>query len=303
MSDGPVTLAFSFVIELMIRGYHEYVVVWENPVYGEILVCHREVGNAHDTHAVAVKKVIGDNLKVVGHISRRISSMCSIFLRRGAEIKCTVNGGRCYSSDLLQGGLEIPCLLTFIASTSAEGMKTKKLIELLCSSEKLTNQRRSTAEVANQQCQPTAGVVSQQCQPTAGAVSQQPRPMAGVAKQQCQPNAGVVTQMSQPMEEAALLPVMCDQNEDDVISVSDNKSDIASELSPPKKKSENYDVESIIMGDELSDLIINYAQEILKLQFKKLNGFHSTHSQGKVAQWSQNEGIKSKLPFVQLGIT
>ena len=87
----------------MIRGYHEYMVVWENPVYGEILVCHREVGNAHDTHAVPVKKVIGNDLKVVGHIPRRISSICSIFLRRGGEIKCTVNGGRRYSSDLLQG--------------------------------------------------------------------------------------------------------------------------------------------------------------------------------------------------------
>ena len=56
------------------------MVVWENPVYGEILVCHREVENAHDTHAVAVKKVIGDDLKVVGHIPRRISLIFSIFL-------------------------------------------------------------------------------------------------------------------------------------------------------------------------------------------------------------------------------
>ena len=196
-----------------------------------------------------------------------------------------------------RGGLEIPCLLTFITSTSAEGMKTKKVIELSCSSEKLTNQRRSTAEIASQQCQPTTGVASQQCQSTAGAVSQQPRPMAGVAKQQCQPNAGVATQNSQPMEEAALLPVMCDQNKDDVINVSDNESDIASELSPPKKKTRNYDVESIIMGDEVSDLTINYAQEILKLQFKKLNGFHSTLSQGKVVQWSQNE-VRDKVQII-----
>ena len=105
------------------------------------------------------------------------------FLRRGGEIKYTVNGGRRYLSDLLQGGLEIPYLLTFIASTSAERMKTKKLIELSCSSKKLTNQCWSTAEVASQQYQPMAGVASQQCQPTAGAVSQQPRPIAGVATQ------------------------------------------------------------------------------------------------------------------------
>ena len=87
-----------------------------------------------------------DGLKVVGHIPQRISLMCFIFLKCGGEIKCTVNGGHRYLSDLLQGGLEIPCLLTFIAPTSAERMKTKKLIELLCSSEKLINQRQSTAE-------------------------------------------------------------------------------------------------------------------------------------------------------------
>ena len=49
------------------------------PVYGEILVCHREVGNARDTHAVSVKKVVADDLKVVGHIPQRISLICSIF--------------------------------------------------------------------------------------------------------------------------------------------------------------------------------------------------------------------------------
>ena len=98
------------------------------------------------------------------------------------------------------------------------------------------------------------------------------------------------------MEEAALLPVMRDRNNDDVISVSDNESDITLELSSPKKKSKNYDVESICMGEELSDLTINHAQKILKLQFKELNGFHSTLSQGTVAQWSQNE-VRKRSKF------
>jgi len=38
-----------------------------------------KVGNSHDTHAVAVKKVINGNLTVVGHIPQRISSICSIY--------------------------------------------------------------------------------------------------------------------------------------------------------------------------------------------------------------------------------
>jgi len=57
-----------------------------------------------------------------------------------------------------------------------------------------------------------------------------------------------------------------------------NDSNIDSDTSPDSslpKKSKNYDVEHIIM-EELSDLTINYAQELLKMQFKHLNGFHST---------------------------
>ena len=59
---------YAFLIESMIRGYHEYKLIWNNPVVGEDLLCEREVGNPHDKHAVAVKKVIDGNLTVVGHI-------------------------------------------------------------------------------------------------------------------------------------------------------------------------------------------------------------------------------------------
>ena len=40
-------------VEAMIRGY-QYKIVWLNPVIEEELSCKREIGNAHDTHAVAV---------------------------------------------------------------------------------------------------------------------------------------------------------------------------------------------------------------------------------------------------------
>ena len=80
-------------------------------------------------HAVAVKKVIDGNLTVVGHVPHRISSICSIFLRCGGAINCTVDGFHRYSSDIPQGGLEIPCVLTFTAQSSIEGNKVEKLIE------------------------------------------------------------------------------------------------------------------------------------------------------------------------------
>ena len=54
-------------------------------VIGEDLLCECEVRNPHDTHAVAVKKVIGGNLTTVGHIPQRISSICAMFLRHGGK--------------------------------------------------------------------------------------------------------------------------------------------------------------------------------------------------------------------------
>ena len=124
-----VITLYAFSIESMIRGYYKYKLIWDNPVVGECLLCEREVGNPHGTHAVVVKKVIDGNLTEVGHVPHRISSIFSIFLRRGGTINCTVDESRQYSSDIPQGGLEIPCVLTFTAQSSVEGNKAEKLIE------------------------------------------------------------------------------------------------------------------------------------------------------------------------------
>ena len=45
--------------------------------------------------------------EIVRHLPRNISTMCSIFIRRGEIIYCTVSGRRQYSRDLLQCGMEI----------------------------------------------------------------------------------------------------------------------------------------------------------------------------------------------------
>lgn len=50
---------------------------------------------------------------IVGHLRRRISCACMLFMRTGGTIGSEVTGRRKYSSDLKQGGLEIPWLLTF----------------------------------------------------------------------------------------------------------------------------------------------------------------------------------------------
>ena len=70
---------YALSIESMICDYHEYKLIWNNPVVGEDLLCNRDVGNPHDTHIVAVKKVIDGNLTVVGHIPREYLQFAPYF--------------------------------------------------------------------------------------------------------------------------------------------------------------------------------------------------------------------------------
>ena len=64
--------------------------------------------------------------------------------------------------------------------------------------------------------------------------------------------------------------------------------------SPPRKRAKNFDAECVIMGAELSDITINYALELLKLQFKELNGLQSTILQEKKIELLEAQ-VKNKL--------
>ena len=81
-----------FVIDSKIRGYHVYQTIWSSPYVEEELECRREPGNSHDPHAVAMMKVISRASAVVGHVPFDISSICSIFIRRGGSIISRVTG-------------------------------------------------------------------------------------------------------------------------------------------------------------------------------------------------------------------
>ena len=58
-----------------VMGHHIYKDVWE-AIYGEILSCYRETGNAFDAFTICVKK----DAEVVGHIPRKILLICSMFM-------------------------------------------------------------------------------------------------------------------------------------------------------------------------------------------------------------------------------
>ena len=57
------------------------------PFYGEQLTCQREVGNITDRYAVTAKK---DSGETVGHVLKKISRICSMFLRHGFIITATI---------------------------------------------------------------------------------------------------------------------------------------------------------------------------------------------------------------------
>ena len=86
----------SFEIEAMVRGYHIYKDMWSVVIDHEF-PCKREDGNRFDPFAVAVCN--GD----IGHVPRKISSVCSLYIRRGGEIHYRVTGCRRFSADLEQG--------------------------------------------------------------------------------------------------------------------------------------------------------------------------------------------------------
>ena len=106
----------------MVRGFHVYREIWEASE-GEVLPCTREVNNLHYPFSVAVKK---DSI-IVGHVPRKVSAICSLFLKRGGSIMCRVTGSKRYSADLPQGGLEIPAILTFTGDpTRVEKIKNRQ---------------------------------------------------------------------------------------------------------------------------------------------------------------------------------
>ena len=111
-----------YEVSSIVRGFHIYQRSW-SPSLEEQLECLREATNDKDRYAVAVLR----HRSIVGHISKRISAACLLFIERNGRIHCRITGTRQYSADLPQGGLEIPCVLTFEGDKN-EVMKVRKLI-------------------------------------------------------------------------------------------------------------------------------------------------------------------------------
>ena len=110
---------------VIIRGAHVYKDVW-TPVIGEELISQHELGNLRDPFIVSLVK----GTTIVGHMPRKISAICSMFLQIGGIINCCVISSKQYLKNLVQGGLEVPCKLKFTGDKESIE-KVNKLIKAM----------------------------------------------------------------------------------------------------------------------------------------------------------------------------
>ena len=130
-------------VESCVRGHHVFKRTW-TPSVGEELSCKRESGNNKDPYAVAVMR----RGTVVGHVPRKISAACFLFLRRNGTIHCTITGTRRFSGDLPQGGLEVPCKLKFKGQPN-DVAKVRKLLTVRSSTSTTPNAETTEIQQPN----------------------------------------------------------------------------------------------------------------------------------------------------------
>ena len=167
MTEASTEAVRSFTREAMVRGYHIYNSIWEAYI-GEELSCQRDEDNEHDPYAVAVLK----SATIVGHLPRKVSTLCSLFIRRGGTIHCRITGRRRYSADLPQGGLEVPCRLQFEGSVK-ESDKLQRLLDSFCGKDAQLQDdidTKDSAVEASDQISSNVSTTSQELQAAKGNV-------------------------------------------------------------------------------------------------------------------------------------
>ena len=203
--------------------------------------------------------------RIVGHVPQRISPVCSIFIRRGGSITCTVSDCRRYSADLEPRGLEISCKIKFSTSSSAEKEKAEKLVIAALSDNENNGPSHQELKAEAQESEATARTTHTNSVRVCGEIDK------GDKSDQV---GGEV-----------------------VVNLHVEDSDDDSTTKPPPTQKSRLHYEEIIMGKMLSDIHINMAQSILKSQFSNLNGFESTLYQGKEVKWME-EKISNKVQIV-----
>ena len=89
-------------MEAMIHGYHKYKSIWLNPVIQpEELLCKQEIGNACNTHAMAVSKTIDQKIKQCWMSKRKLAKKLWWFAKFAKVFYCTVVGRKKFNLEYL----------------------------------------------------------------------------------------------------------------------------------------------------------------------------------------------------------
>jgi len=115
-----------------VRGYHYYRREWE-PEVEETLDCSHEKNNLFDHFAIkTISKKTG---QIVGHLPIEVSRITKYLMDRGAEVTAKLTSDHYRRSPLIQGGLEIPCIV--VAKMNGYSARNQMLLnkyeELVCS--------------------------------------------------------------------------------------------------------------------------------------------------------------------------
>ena len=98
-----------FEFSAAVRGFHYYRSFWI-PEPEQSLNCFHEEGNIFDRYAIKTCEVKEN--KIVGHLPLEISRITKFLLDRGAVVSAKLSSTDYRRSPLVQGGIEIPCIVT-----------------------------------------------------------------------------------------------------------------------------------------------------------------------------------------------
>lgn len=107
-----------------VRGYHYYKRYW-TPVESQTLDCQHEIDNPYDFFAIKITD--RQSGAIVGHLPMENSRATKYLLDRGARVVATLTSTNYCVSPLVQGGLEIPCLVNIFMPLT---LKNKQLIDI-----------------------------------------------------------------------------------------------------------------------------------------------------------------------------
>ena len=111
-----------------------------NQKVNEILNCSHEQNNVFDRFAIKTTKENHNN-QIVGHLPIEVSRVIKYLIDRGAEVTAQLTSTNYQRSPLIQGGLEIPCVVVakmngYSARNQMILQKFEQLINDLCAEPK-----------------------------------------------------------------------------------------------------------------------------------------------------------------------